>query len=314
MKPQPMDRTSTFFYTGLAFVSALYLGITILTPINPQAITFNLGATQLRLLQLTIVLPIIAIWFAALWGSLRFKRYAQSIIGRPDGRALNQVASGLLTLVSALAISTVVQSLSPDMLDWGHHKAWVIFSNYLSVVMSLTAFALIARGAWALAALVDYQKYRRYQWVAVVGLAALGVLYVWLLTANPYRTSSPNPARITPYYLSDWLILLTLVLPYLIIWYTGLMAGVCVWLYQAHAKGIIYRQSLSRLSIGLFAIIGTSILIQLITVVSASLNSLGLAGVLALLYLLILIYAIGHVLVALGARKLERIEEVVPSE
>ena len=308
--PQPRRIPAWLAYGLLGILSAAYAACTLLSPIGNRINTYGLDHDHIRLIQVTLVLPIIGVWFIALWGSLRFKNYAVGISEGADGRALNTVANGLLTLVSSLAVNGVVQAVGKLMVPRFGLEATTIITNYVSLGLSLIAFVIICRGAWQLAALVGYRGVRRNQFWGFLVLAVMGVLYAWLLAHNPDRLTSANPDQITPYYLSDWLLLTTIVIPYLVLWNLGLTAVAAVRSYQCHAKGIIYRNALGRLAAGLFTIIMALLLIQLTDAIGPSLVRLGLSSILFLIYLLIFVYAFGHVLVALGARRLAKIEEV----
>lgn len=306
----PSKLHATGAYAVLAVLSAIYIGMTLWNPIDQATRTYSLSPRAIHSLELTIILPVIAIWFIALWGSLRFRKYALSIYHSADGRALKEVANGLIVLISGLALTSVLQSFNQRMIGWGHIKAWTIFGEYVAVLVALAALLLIARGAWRLGAIVQFRNFRRFNLLALVVLAVIAIGYVWALAHDPYRTSSPNPAKYSSFYLPDWVILLTLVLPYILVWYCGLFAAACLWIYQTYSSGIIYRKALIRASVGLLVVISASILIQLLDAISSSLAHLGLRDVLFVLYGLIIIYAAGHVLIASGARKLARIEEV----
>lgn len=297
-------------YSLLTLIALGYAAATVFTPLAPQATTYGLTIDRIRELQLSLVLLIIAVWFTALWGSLRFKRYALSIYEGADGRALNSVTNGLLVLVTQLAVGGLLQASNKFLQHWASPATITIVTNYVGVVLSLIAFGLIYRGAWQLAKLVQLRGFRRNQFLGFVALALIGILYAWLLAYNPDRLHSLEPGKIVPYYLPDWLLLLTIVLPYIVVWGCGLMAVAGVRSYQRYAVGILYRKPLERLSMGLFTIIVSLILLQLITALGPSLVNLGLQAILGLLYGLILVYAAGHVLVALGARRLAKIEEV----
>lgn len=309
-KPTARKIPAWLAYGLLTLVTAGYAAATILTPISPRANTYGLTIQQIRELQLTLVIPVILVWFTALWGSLRFKRYALSIYDGADGKALNSVANGLLVLVAQLALGSLLQAISRFLLHWASAATITIVTNYVAVALSLIAFSLIYRGAWQLAKLVQFRSFRRNQVLGFVILVIVGILYAWLLAYNPDRLRSLDPGKIVPYYLPDWLLLPTIVVPYIITWGFGFMASAAIRSYQRNAVGILYRKPLARLSAGLFIIILSLTLLQLITALGPSLVHLGLQAILGLLYGLILVYAAGHILVALGARQLSKIEEV----
>jgi hypothetical protein len=310
MKRQDSRRASMKFYQLLAVAGVIYAGVSVLTPIPPGSETYNLSSVAIKLLQLTLVLPIIAIWFIALYGALGFRDYSHSINKSPDGKALGTVASGLLFLIGSLVVSTLLGAAQPYMFQHGMGPLWTIITNYVAVLSLLLAFWRIHEGAKQLGALVGYRGVDRRRLWALTILVPTLIAYVWLMFHNPYRLHSPNTSKIVPYYLPDILLFATIIVPYALTWYFGLMASAYLRAYHANAQGIIYRRSLTGLSNGLIAVIASSLTIQLVTAVSPAVSTLGLEGVLSLLYLLIGIYALGHIWILNGARRLQKIEEV----
>ncbi len=106
------------------------------------------------------------------------------------------------------------------------------------------------------------------------------------------------------------LIILTLAIPYLYYWYRGLVATYNLYHYQKHVKGQVYKGSLSLVAYGIATIIATSILIRLLVTISARITTLSLTPLLLIIYGFLVIAALGYVLIALGAKRLRRIEEV----
>ncbi len=305
----PSSKRGGLAYWLLGAASLIYVAVTLWEPITQAERTYTLSPWAVHSLQLTIVLPLVAVWFVAMWGSLRFRAYALSIQASADGRALKTLANGLVTLVSGLVLTSVLQSFNGRMALWGHAKIWAIFSEYVALLVALVALGLIVRGAWQLAGLVRFRRLALVQAVALLALAVIGITYAVLLIHDPYRSATPSPTLHSSYYLSDWLLVPTIVVPYLVVWYCGLLAVGCLRIYQSYSSGIIYRHALSRLSSGLFAVIMASVFIQVLDAVSPSLVHLGVKDLLLLIYVLIIVYAIGHIVVALGARSLAKIEE-----
>jgi hypothetical protein len=67
---------------------------------------------------------------------------------------------------------------------------------------------------------------------------------------------------------------------------------------------------MAYLSYGLLGVIAASIFIQYLTSLSGRLLHWHLSSLLGLIYLLLIIEAVGFVVIALGAKKLQKIEEV----
>jgi hypothetical protein len=102
----------------------------------------------------------------------------------------------------------------------------------------------------------------------------------------------------------------TILIPYMFMWAVGLLASYEIILYQQNVKGIFYRQSMKLLAIGLSLEIGASIIIQFITTISSSLRSLPTAAVMLIAFSVLTLVGVSFVIIALGVRKLKRLEEV----
>jgi hypothetical protein len=112
------------------------------------------------------------------------------------------------------------------------------------------------------------------------------------------------------YHLSYGIVMLTLAIPYTYIWLLGLWAALEIYLYSRHVAGIVYRKSWNQLAFGLGAVIVLDIILQYLGTLSAWLSDLSLSGLLLLLYVLLFLLAASFIVVALGTKKLMRIEEV----
>jgi hypothetical protein len=93
-------------------------------------------------------------------------------------------------------------------------------------------------------------------------------------------------------------------------WAVGIFAAYNINLYRQKVAGIIYRRSWGYLAMGLGWLIVTSIIFQYLTTLTARLTHLSIYWLLAIVYILLLVLSAGFVLVAIGARKLKKIEEV----
>jgi hypothetical protein len=139
---------------------------------------------------------------------------------------------------------------------------------------------------------------------------AFGACYTYLMLHDPHRTVPGGPSHLATYYLSDWLIVLTVVIPRLVVWYWGMQALVNIGLYRRKVEGALYRDALKLLAYGLGGVFLVTILLRVLQTASDALNRLDLGGILLLLYILVFMLGIGYVLVAKGARQLQKIEEL----
>jgi hypothetical protein len=281
----------------------------LLSPTDPAVLhKYSITAGSARLLNLTVVVPIIAIWVTAFYGYTALKRYATSVSRSTEGAPFNIIANGLLVLVmslplvaSASAILTYIALRDPRLVP-----ATTIIRNYLNVASAVLAFFLIGKGAEALAKLVKRKTTSLDNQNWTVGFIIVSSLFSWLVMSRHPAASGHESI----YYLPDWLVIITIVIPYLYVWYRGTMAAYCIYFYQKNVKGQLYKRALSFCSAGIAMVIATSVFIQLLTVFTARLNRLNLTPILLIIYVLICTYAIGYALIAKGAKKLKTFEEV----
>lgn len=296
-----------FLYLFIILI-LLYATVTLLTPADPAVLAkYNMTQDQARLLSLTIVIPLTAIWFTGFYGFSRIKQYARSIIDTREGNAMNQIANGIMIQVLGLPATATVSALlsyvaleNPDLLPMS-----TIMRNYVSLIPPIIAFYFIAKGAELLYNSIKHKRPINFKpWV--IAFIIVSAVYSWIIISQPVNTVTGDAV----YYLPGWLIIFTLAIPYLYVWFQGSQAAYQINSYQKDVRGVIFKKALRYLAAGITAIIALSMAIQLLTTTSARLNRLNLTPLLAIIYLLVLFYAVGYVLIALGAKKLKKIEDV----
>ncbi len=286
-----------------------YVGLTLLPAPDPKALVqYNLSVSQARLLSLTIVLPVVAIWLVAMYGFVKIKDYAQLIKNSKDGAALNTISTGLLFLALGSPFSAVLTSVSAQLVK--RHPDWLaattIINNYITLIIMALGMFFIAKGAEQLVKLVGKKSGNNEQRLLVLLFIVLSTLYSYFLISQPIQT----PAGQRIYYMSHIMVLLTLAIPYLYYWYRGLLGAYYLYWYQKNVPGRVYKGSLSYVAGGIFTVIMTSILVRGLVTISARISTLGLPPILLIIYCLLLISGLGYVLIAIGAKKLRKIEEV----
>jgi len=296
-----------YIYAFVA-LTALYLWLSINAPVDPKALSqYSLTATQSKLLGLTITIPLAIAWYFALYGFVQLKSYAASVEDSREGKAYRQLADGLMVLAFGLPIgaicSTYLRNLAlrqPDLLP-----VTTITRNYLTLVISLITLSMIARGAESLVKTLHSKPILPHPPHLTTGAIILSSLFTWFIVARPV---DPNATNI--YYLPAWILVFTLAMPHLYIWYKGALAVHRLYLYRDKVRGAIYKLAFVELAQGIGVVVGLSIFLQFLATLSAQLLQLQLRSLLLVLYVLVGLYAIGYGLVAKGARRLKRIEEV----
>jgi hypothetical protein len=253
---------------------------------------------------MTIIVLLAAIWFAGFYGYAKLRDYSRLIRGTKDGSQVEKITTGLLLVVLWLPVSAVISAI----LNYCVTKnaallpAVTIIENYISLIFPLVGFVFISVGARGLSELVRQRPSQ-----GVINAMVLLLVYVGLVY---YRFVATTPNRDAVYHLHIWFILATIAAPYIFMWFTGLLASYEIYHYRQKAAGVVYRKSWSMLAIGLVWLIMTSFVLQYLTSLSARLAGLSIYWLLVIVYSLLLVLGVGFVLIALGARKLQKIEEV----
>jgi hypothetical protein len=294
-------------YKAYVLLAVAYLIITILEPTSKATERlYHINNLQFRELSFTYILPILAIWFIAFYGLKKLHAYSSAIRRSAEGGPFKDICHGVGWLAYGMPLSAIASSVFVGITrkEPGWHSGFIILNNYIGLLIALGAYTYISRGTRALADTNNIHPPLKGVRVMMLLFVTTGVLYTY------YSLRNIKPNTINPYHMPVWLILLTIVIPYLYAWFMGLYAAYEVSLFSKHVKGIVYRKALIFLASGIAAAIIASITLQLFTSLSPRLSHLTLDLTLVLIYVLLVIYSIGYILIAIGANKLKKIEDV----
>jgi hypothetical protein len=281
-------------------------------PINQQVIKqYNLSVSGLRFIQLTTVVPLLLIWATAYYGFTALSRYSRSIRQDKDGIQMAKLAHGIGVLAFGGPIISIVSSVLNSIAQQNSTflPKSTIINNYLSLLVALIAFLYISRGANGLAATVKSTPSHKSLQMLSLLIITLGSVFCYLIFHNLPHPLKLGVAPKPTYYLPDWLILVSIVIPYVFVWYSGALGSLNIYGYYRKVRGTIYKSSLIYIASGISFIIFSYIVLQYLTTLSSKLAGLKLNSLLLIVYPLILVIAIGYILIALGAKKLRKIEE-----
>lgn len=299
--------------TGLfVLFSAIYLIQAVFTEPDQAALDkYNISAAQAVLLGLTIAIPYVVIWFFALLGYVRLRFYTESIRHSEDGEAFTMISRGVAWLALWLPVSAVAGGLVSRHYT-AHPEAaplMVMLNNYLNLALLFPAFLLTYLGATKLLGVVKRLHAALPPWLFLVFIA-FAALYTFLVLHDPARQVPTDGVTVAAYYLPDWLIVTSFVIPRLIMWFLGIQAVYYVYLYSRKIKGSIYRQALSHLAQGIGGVVLATIVLRGVQSLSSPLSQANLAVLLIIIYLLLIVLSVGYVLIAKGARNLQRLEDL----
>ena len=287
-------------------VGLVWLMYALLTMFGPRVNNYDVSPTVFVLVQLSVVLPVLAIWLTAAYGAVKFKSYSKLIETSPDGRALSLVTTGLILLVIGLISQSVLGAFPRYAVGQPWLPVVVFMRNHLPLLISITSSILIFVGSYRLVKLVkNSPNYRRNIALALGGyLLAAAWLAQFFYTHLSHTVSGGVPNFALP---GAWPFY-TMALPYLLIWGLGVLSVVNIGTYTSNVKGAIYRSALRYLASGLMTVITFAMALQMLTFANSAVLKLSFGAIVALVYLILIVYALGFVLLAMGARRLVRIE------
>ncbi len=301
------------YYLLLILFIVIYIAELFLIPPDSAALTrYSLSGGAARAISLSFALPLCIIWYAAFYGFTKFKQYANLAGKTKDGHALRILGNGLLALAFSLPISAILGNprtylgrLHPDLVP-----TITIAYNYINLAMSLLALWLIALGSKKLVHSLKDKQRSIYQIIIGFIFILFCVVYTYTALTDPRRQNAAGPIGNAAYYLPDFLVFSTIIVPYIVLWSLGLRAAYNIQLYSKRTAGVLYKDALGRVSLGIVFVVISLMMLRVFASMSSFLNGLSLRYLLVVIYVLLIVIGVGYVLVASGAKKLKKIEEV----
>ncbi len=293
----------------IAGLVVLYIGLTLLpAPARSSLLQYHISSAKARVVSVSVILPVVAIWLVAVYGFTQVREYALLIKDSKDGAAMHTISTGLLCLALGPPAAAVIAAIFNILLR--HFPGWLaattIINNYLSLLIMVAGLFFIARGAEQLADLVRKKPSQTEQRNLILLFITLSTFYGYFIVTQPIHNAMPHRL----YFMPNVLVLLTLAIPYLYFWYRGLMGAYYLRHYQKHIKGAVYRDSLGYMASGIALVIVSSVVIRFVATISAKIITLRLTPLLLIVYGLLLLSALGYIAIAIGAKKLHKIEVV----
>lgn len=289
----------------------IYVCLIFLLPTNRETLhVYHINNLEYRFILVALALPSILVWFVAFTGYSKLRQYAEALRSTPEGQHFERLASGTAWLawsLPAAAITTLV--LSGIANKWpSFHASSIIISNYINLLYSLIAFTIIGSGSRGLLNAARLKFSLASLRTMVLLFLTAGVLYCYL-TFRRFDLTSLSSTH-NPYFLPIWLTVLTVIIPYLYVWFMGLLASYEISLLSKQVSGVLYRQALQFLFGGLIAVIIGSSALQYLNSVQPQVGHLIIDYRLMLNLIFRLIGGIGFIAITAGAIRLKRIEEV----
>jgi hypothetical protein len=294
-----------------AILAIVYVLLIFLLPGNQSIMQeHRLTTTEYHILQFLVGLPLMAVWFMAFYGYAKLGEYARSIKKTPEASGFGRLAQGCAWIAWSLPIHSIVSLVIRAFGNAhpGFKPAGIIIINYTDLLFPVVGFTLIGAASRHL---FDRAK-MNLSAASIRGLTLLfvagGVLYCYLTFSR--FTGIGLGATSNPYHMAVWLTVLTVIVPYLYAWFVGLLAVYELVSYGRHVRGVLYRQAMHMLVMGLLTMILGSIAFQYSRSLQPGDGHLVLGSYLLFSLIFQVITGIGFAIIALGASRLKKIEEV----
>lgn len=291
----------------------IYQIISFSTPVSESASTLGLSLLQIRLVQLSISIPILATWLIGIWGSINLWLFSDSLDERSTKKSFRRISVGIGILVSASILSTIIGA-GQNYIDVPEvTRSTTIIRNYVYVFPTLVSLTLFYISSKSLARSVKIDQISSLKYtVAVLISLSITALYSWFILTNPLRQSSSDPSLSPTFYISDIMIFSTIVFPLFISWLLGILSIMYTDEYRGKVAGLVYQSATSMLVRGKFFIVITSMFIQLLLSLGSSrLLGQNLSILLVIIYAFIVMQAAGYLFIGLGSKKLTTIENIL---
>jgi hypothetical protein len=299
-------KLSPMRWFAILFVIVCVLALAL--PPDPNTLkTLHITSTTYRLVIIFLLLPEALLWYAIFFAYAKIHEYTHYVKGSNEGEAFREITLGMGVLAFGLIIPSIVSSILNAVVahNSGFRPAATIISHYVSLLAALISFSLLRGGSHKLV-----QSGRSIKRASLSGMRLFAVFFIVLAVFYTYTTLHTRRVADNPYYMSIFPLMLTIIIPYLYAWFEGLVSAYNFRLYSKSVKGLLYRQAFSRLSVGLLITVIGFIAVQFITSTLGARTDATLGFILVLIYILIAILLAGSGLIALGTRKLKKIEEV----
>ena len=307
-----MEYVSKLAKQTKAYVAMLmaYPLLTLLLPANSKtAARYQLTDMQYHSLLILVLLPLIAAWAITYYSYRQLDHYADGLKDNAEAEQFHDISRGLRVLAWGLPIISIVSTILNSIVDQFNSvfPANLIIPAYLSVIMSLVAFLAISRGVHDIAQRARLRvAHTSLRWI-VLGIVSFTLFVCYFVGQN---LSGGAGNAFNSYYVANWLVWATIILPFLFAWTLGFFAAAQLIAVARNTAGIIYQQALQLLASGLLLCMLAMTALQCFRAITPRTGFLTLGATLLTTYLIYAVHALGCVILANGAKKLKRIEDV----
>lgn len=289
----------------------LYVGLIFILPANKTVLSnYSLESFQYHILYLAVAFPYMLVWLAAFFAFARLQQYTNVLKETPEGVDFQYITKGIKYLAYGLPLvaimSICLNSIGNNISEL--KAASIITVNYLSLVVPLIAYSSMRKGTHGLIERTKLRFSLNDMRTIVIALVFIGVGYCYF-TFRKLNLESIGSAD-NPYYLPAWLMITTVIIPYLYAWFSGLLAAYELVIFGRQVQGVLYRQAVRWVASGMVAVVAGGIGLQYLRTVIPRTGHLSINTAVLFAFTAYTILIVGFILLIIGVSKLKKIEEV----
>lgn len=295
-------------YYGLVLaIWAVYLALTLLTPLTESTNVFRISRQTMVLLQFSVTIPYLGVWLVALRGILVFDNFIRGLSDVEYVQGLRLMKTGLVLLFAAMLAGTLFGAFAGlcRALETRVELA-TISMHYVNTVAYTAAFTSIFSGSRRLveSASSERDEARIRRTLVFSVWTAMTLVSLALFFTNQSRTSSIDPAVPATYFLPDEIVLSTVIVPTVVGWYFGLASIDKLVQISSSVRALLVKNYLRRASRGFAFLLLTAFILNLFQFVGTQrLVEFGLGRVLVVVYMFLVLQGLGFMLVGSVVRE-----------
>ena len=302
-QPHKISSLKTLLFL-LVFGSLLYLILLFKSSIILRPPGDN--QTAFFIINFSVAIPEIIIWWIAFFSSWRLKTYSTLIKQSKDGQAMAYLADGLILLSLYIVLLCVSNSFIALFKKSDNLHTAILLENYLPLAVALMSAIVLLKAALIFNSLVS-KKIEKKSLILIYCLFAVFslLLALHLLQINPDRLYDDHIPR---FILGRNALLITYLIPQIILWSMDLFASLSIANYSRNIKGSLYKNKIKNLYIGILIILICIFFAQVLMLTNLSFSKFSLA--LIAVYGLLLLGGYGFTYIYKVAASLDKIEKI----
>jgi hypothetical protein len=291
--------------------TVIYILVIFLMPDSKASLhSYDVSSVDYNAASLIVAVPSIIVWFVSFIGYTKLRSYASLISKTNEGPHFDRLSTGTTWLAWSLPLMSIFNHTTSGVAHKvaSFHATSIILNNYFDMILTFISFAIIGSAVHGIIMSNKKETKALSSKLIMVVFIVLGLSYCYL-TLRAFDLSSLSSTQ-NPYKLPAWLMIVSVIIPYMYAWFVGLLASYQLTLAAKNTTGILYRRALYYIVGGLIAIILAAIAVQYLNGVIPSTGHFVLNYKSFVVITFRVVSGLGFISLATGANRLKKIEEV----